>query len=85
MMNKTLSKARMLIELQPRVTRFRVPDLLAFTVDQLAEMPEAALCAAISARFGSTALIVRSSAGDEDGVFASKAGAYDSVLGGQGG
>lgn len=81
MMNRTLSKARMLIELQPRVSHFRVPDLLAFTVSRLAQMPEADLCAAISARFGSALLIVRSSAGDEDGVLASKAGAYDSVLG----
>ncbi|MBK7901045.1 MAG: pyruvate phosphate dikinase [Betaproteobacteria bacterium] len=81
MMNKTLSKARMLIELQPRVTRFLVPDLAAFTVDQLKRLSEAELGARISGQFGSSPLIVRSSAGDEDGQFVSKAGAYESVLG----
>lgn len=80
-MNNILSKAHMLIDLQPKVTRFQVPDLIAFPVDQLARMQASELSAHVSARFGSTALIVRSSAGDEDGQLASQAGAYDSVAG----
>lgn len=81
MMNKNFSKARMLIELRPKVTRFKVPDLIAIPVEKLEEMSDAALRERLMAHFGSTTLIVRSSAGDEDGQLASKAGAYDSVLG----
>ncbi|MBI4995410.1 MAG: pyruvate phosphate dikinase [Rhodocyclales bacterium] len=81
MMNNSLSKARMLIELAPRVTLFKVPDLVAMAVDELEGLSAEELRARMSARFGTAPLIVRSSAGDEDGQLASKAGAYDSVLG----
>ena len=80
MLNQSLSKARILLELQPKVRLFQVPDLLVFTVDQLANFSDSGLAADIAVHFGSTPLIVRSSAGDEDGAFHSKAGAYESVL-----
>jgi hypothetical protein len=75
------SKARILIELSGRLTHFRVPDLFSLTVDEIKQMADTALCSAVFARFGSTLLVVRSSAVDEDGALASGAGAYDSVLG----
>lgn len=79
-MIQSLTKAQVLIELKSRLNKFEVPDLLAFTLSQLAQMGELALFNRVSSYFCSTPLIVRSSAADEDGILSSKAGAYKSVL-----
>ena len=76
-----LTKSRMLVELKTRLTLFKVPDLLVYTVEQLSCMSDSELLSEIKAHFGSISLIVRSSAGDEDGALNSNAGAYESVLG----
>ena len=76
-----LTKSRMLVELKTRLTLFKVPDLLVYTVEQLSCMSDSELLSEIKAHFSSISLIVRSSAGDEDGALNSNAGAYESVLG----
>lgn len=81
MLKKTYSKARTLLELQSKLRLFHVPDLIVLTVDELSSFSDSDLCTDIEAHFGSIPLIVRSSAGDEDGALDSKAGAYESVLG----
>lgn len=76
-----MSKARALLNLKPRVRLFSVPDLVCLQVRRLSTMSPTELQAIIQSHFGTDDLIVRSSAGDEDGTKSSKAGAYDSVLG----
>ena len=74
------TKARTLEKLAGLVTRFRVPDLLFFAVDDWRKAPERWLDQ-VAERFGSRPVIVRSSAWDEDGSTWGQAGQYGSVPG----
>tara|TARA_B100001057_G_C22866175_1_gene956564 strand:- start:3606 stop:5978 length:2373 start_codon:yes stop_codon:yes gene_type:complete len=74
------SKAQILIDLQPKVTIFKVPDLIVLLAKDINNNPSLSL-KKISSHFDRDLLIVRSSAADEDGSMISQAGAYDSVLG----
>ena len=72
------TKARTLQKLATRVSRFKVPELLYFAVDDWRDR-QAALVSAAAEKFGGSELIVRSSAWDEDGSTWGLAGQYESV------
>jgi glutamine kinase len=76
---KHQSKARTLEALSPGLTRFTVPGFRYFAVSEW-RARHRAICDEISQQFSGRTLIVRSSASDEDGAAATRAGEYDSVL-----
>ena len=78
MSSKGLSKAQVLKYLQDKVSLFTIPDFLLFRVD-LFEQDKSGFIRQIKDRFHGRSLIVRSSAGDEDGLRFAKAGEYLSV------
>ena len=73
------SKGQTLRRVAPELTLFRVPELLIFGAEEFRQAPDAALDR-IAATFGGHAVVVRSSAADEDGEHAARAGEYASVL-----
>lgn len=78
-MTSSYSKAGMLAYLAPQVKCSRVPELVSFPVLGFRSDPDAVL-ERIQRELHCAAVVVRSSAVDEDGCLSSKAGAYDSVL-----
>ncbi|MBT7667046.1 MAG: pyruvate, phosphate dikinase, partial [Rhodospirillaceae bacterium] len=78
------TKAQTLAALAPLVTSAQVLDLYFFTVTEWRNDPDAVL-AQITERFGTIALVVRSSAHAEDQGDASMAGAFESKLNVDGG
>jgi len=78
-MLKTNSKARMLDELKDKLHHFVVPELLYFTAQSWAADNKEILTR-ITSTFAEGSLIIRSSACDEDGSQASRAGEYETVL-----
>lgn len=74
------TKARTLDRLTSRLTKFKIPDLLYFTVAEWRSQPDVWF-GRIAQQFGSEAVIVRSSAWDEDGSTWGQAGQYASVPG----
>lgn len=78
-MLKKRSKARTLQHLEPRVSLFKVPEFLLFEVAAFRAAPEEAI-RSIKGAFNGRALVIRSSAADEDGERNARAGEYDSVL-----
>lgn len=74
-----LSKAQVLEDVKSKVLLFRVPELLVFkTTTYLNSADE--IIVRIMGQFSGRTLVVRSSAGDEDGVQFAMAGEYESVL-----
>lgn len=73
------SKARTLKHVNTLLSIFKVPELLIFEAKYLVQSPDDALRQIVNA-FGAKSLIVRSSAGDEDGLQNALAGEYDSIL-----
>lgn len=73
------SKGRTLEELTPRLSKFKIPKLLIFTVQSFVINQEA-IIRKIQEEFPEKIIILRSSASDEDGSLISHAGAFDSVL-----
>lgn len=78
-MMKPQSKARTLEALQPRLSAFTIPGFRYFRVSEWNGGADA-ICSDIISHFAGRMLIVRSSASDEDGDHATRAGEYDSVL-----
>ncbi len=76
---ESLSKAQTLININPMVSIFQVPELLVFDVRTFLESQEVIL-KKISDTFEGHDLAIRSSAKDEDGLTYACAGEYDSVL-----
>lgn len=76
-----LSKARILLGIQPELSQFSVPPFMIMKAAEALALPIDKLCRELRSKFGSDLLVVRSSAGDEDGEIESNAGAYESVLG----
>jgi phosphohistidine swiveling domain-containing protein len=74
------TKAETLERLAPRVTRCTVPEFMYFSMKEWHADPES-LCRQIAARFDCKTVIVRSSAGDEDGAEQTMAGQFESVPG----
>jgi glutamine kinase len=73
------SKARTLKHVNTLLSIFKVPELLVFEAKHLVQFPDDALHQIANA-FGTKSLIIRSSAGDEDGLQNALAGEYDSIL-----
>ncbi|MCM8594223.1 PEP-utilizing enzyme [Accumulibacter sp.] len=73
------TKAETLERLRPLVQASRIGEQICFTASDWRRDP-AAVIAAIQQKFGTVHLVVRSSAGSEDGWAASNAGGYESVL-----
>jgi len=78
-MIKPQSKARTLEALQSRLSAFTVPEFRYFRVSEWNDR-QSAICSEVSGQFQGRTLIARSSASDEDGDHATRAGEYDSVL-----
>jgi hypothetical protein len=76
---KRQSKARTLDGLRSGLLSFVVPEFRFFPVSEWRQR-ENDICEAIVEQFSGQTLIVRSSASDEDGDHATRAGEYDSVL-----
>ncbi|WP_440222109.1 PEP-utilizing enzyme [Dokdonella sp. MW10] len=74
-----LGKSNALRWYEDRVRRARVPPFLVFTADH-AKIDAAAVLADCTRRFGDAVVAVRSDAANEDGVHASRAGAFLSLL-----
>ena len=72
------TKAETLERLAPLVTRCTVPDLTYFSAAEWRENPND-LCDKIACRFDDETVIIRSSAGAEDGADQSMAGQFDSI------
>lgn len=73
------SKAQTLEKLLLKLTYFQIPPFVYFTVKQCTQELDLVICE-IKKRFFSRTVVVRSSAGDEDGALMARAGEYDSVL-----
>lgn len=73
------TKAETLERLRPLVHASRIGEQVCFTADDWCR-DGGAVIAAIQQRFGTTSVVVRSSAQSEDGWAASNAGGYESVL-----
>ena len=78
-MIKNTSKAQTLKYLEPKVTLFKVPELLLFESVFFSASP-AEVISRIKDTFNGRTLVIRSSAADEDGLQNACAGEYDSVL-----
>ncbi len=79
MLSKGLSKAQTLEYVNAKVSLFRVPELLYFTIANYRKAPLGTI-KKIQATFNGRIVAVRSSASDEDGSSSAAAGEYDSVL-----
>lgn len=79
MMKHRQSKARTLEDLRPGLSCFAVPRFRYFAVSEWNQRGDA-ICAELTEQFAGHMLIVRSSASDEDGDDATRAGEYESVL-----
>ena len=73
------SKARTLEWVKSKISLFKVPELEVFDTATYAAAPDS-LVLRIQSRFRGRAVVVRSSAADEDGKHSALAGEYDSVL-----
>ena len=73
------SKGQTLFLLKNKISQFRVPELLVFTVASFVSEPEQTVYN-ITKYFNCRFLVIRSSAADEDGTQNARAGEYDSVL-----
>jgi hypothetical protein len=73
------SKAQTLKQLESKVSYFKVPELEVFNVAFFTACPDEGI-GRIKNTFNGRALVVRSSASDEDGAQNASAGEYDSVL-----
>ena len=72
------TKAETLERLAPAITQCRIPDFMYFSVSEWRDDPEE-VHARIAGRFGRKLVIVRSSAGNEDGAGSAMAGVFESV------
>ncbi len=79
MLSKGLSKAQTLEYVSTKVSLFRVPELMYFTIANYRKAPLDTI-KKIQATFKDQNVAVRSSASDEDGDSSAAAGEYDSVL-----
>ena len=73
------SKAKSLIYVGPKVSQFKVPELLHFNAILFKNNPSS-IIKKIKDTFQGRVVVIRSSAADEDGQSESAAGEYDSVL-----
>lgn len=73
------SKAQALNQVKDRLKRFVVPDFLVFKSDGFSA-DRASVLQKVAAHFAGQAVVVRSSASDEDSATSAMAGEYDSVL-----
>ncbi len=79
MLNKGLTKAQTLEYVSTKLTLFRVPELIYFTIANFRKAPFDTI-EKINSTFSGRTIAVRSSAADEDGVSNAAAGEYESVL-----
>ena len=79
MLSKGLSKAQTLEYVSTKVTLFRVPELIYFTILNFRKAPLDTI-EKIKSTFRGRTIAIRSSASDEDGVSNAAAGEYDTVL-----
>lgn len=78
-MSKSTSKAQTLKRLKDKISLFKVPELEIFDTAIFSTCPDDVLCQ-IKNIFSGRAVVIRSSAVDEDGTKNTFAGEYDSVL-----